>query len=385
MAAAKTMSDSVVKKSFITQQGAIFSAVAVVLLLLGFVRIDGMMAAIGLGMLLLLGTARWMGRANLSDIGAEMQSAQSGYAGNRLLMRFSSAQLSGLPVRFDLRYRLLLTGIQVHEGKIARLNRGEIFAVDGSMELPKRGHNKDLQCHVSSHFPFSLWEHTSVESLACDLTIFPRPMMPRQLAFIGLLRDANPAQGAALGAAAGELRGLRPWRAGDSMKSMHIAASARSFARGASWIVAETDPPGYFPKAITLMFHSYASDRAIIRPELFEKSLSQLCGTLRYLVGRAIPVTLMADFDDWVEHPCLNRAQLHHVLQRLARVTRSQHTERHDFCRAQQQVEADHSLWIFSDMASSGWSMHVAPRQVPALCVSSADEVKRRKPQRSAA
>ena len=379
------MSDSVIKRSFITQQGAIFSAVAFVLLLLGFVRIDGMMAAIGLGMLLLLAAARWMGRANLDHLTAEMQAAGSGYAGNRMPMRFSCNPDRGRLVRYDLRYRLMLQGSPVHEGDFARLNRGAWHAVDASVVLPKRGHSKDLQCHFSSHFPFSLWEHTSVRLIAHDLTIFPRPLLPRQLAFIGLLRDANPAQGASLGAAAGELRGLRPWRAGDSMKSMHIAASARSFARGDSWIVAETDPPGYFPKAITLMFHSYASDRAIIRPELFEKSLSQLCGTLRYLVGRAIPVTLMADFDDWVEHPCLNRAQLHHVLQRLARVTRSQHTERHDFCRAQQQVEADHSLWIFSDMASSGWSMHVAPRQVPALCVSSADEVKRPKPQRSAA
>lgn len=379
------MSDSVVKRSFITQQGAIFSAVALVLLLLGFVRVDGVMAAMGLGMLLLLGLARWVGRANLADLTAELQAAGSGYAGNRLPMRFACMPSRGWPVRLDLRYRLLLQGSLVHEGDMARLNRGEWHAVEASMVLPKRGHSKDLQCYFFSHFPFSLWEHSSVRWIAHDLTVFPRPHLPRQLAFIGLLRDANPAQGASLGAAAGELRGLRPWRAGDSMKAMHIAASARSFARGDSWIVAETDPPGYFPKAITLMFHSYASDRAIIRPELFEKSLSQLCGTLRYLVGRAIPVTLMADFDDWVEHPCLNRAQLHHILQRLARVTRSQHTERHDFSRAQQQVDADHSLWIFSDMPTRAWSMHVAPRQVPALCVSSADEIKRAKHQRNAA
>ena len=58
------MSARAVRRSFITQQGAIFFAVAFVLLLLGFVRIDGMMAAIGLGMLLVLGIARWVGRAN---------------------------------------------------------------------------------------------------------------------------------------------------------------------------------------------------------------------------------------------------------------------------------------------------------------------------------
>jgi uncharacterized protein (DUF58 family) len=385
VAAAKTMSDRAVKRSFITQQGAIFSAVAVVILLLGLVRIDGLMAALGLAMMILLGAARWMGRANLSKLAPIIQAAQSGYAGHRLPMRFSCALLGGWSARYDVEYRLVLSGNFVNEGKIKRLTQGESFSVDAMMVLPKRGCSRELQCHFSSHFPFALWEHTSVQLLEHELTIFPRPMMPRQLAFIGLLRDANPAQGASLGASAGELRGLRPWRAGDSMKAMHIAASARSFARGDSWIVAETDPPGFFPKAITLMFHSYASDRAIIRPELFEKSLSQLCGTLRYLVGRAIPVTLMADFDDWVEHPCNNRAQLHQTLHRLACVTRSQHTERHDFSRAQQLVEADHSLWIFSDMPSSGWLMHVAARQVSVVHVSSADDVKRQKFRRSAA
>jgi uncharacterized protein (DUF58 family) len=379
------MSTRAVRRSFITQQGAIFFAVAFVLLLLGVVRIDGMMAAIGLGMLLVLGIARWVGRVNLADLTAEIHAAGNGYAGNRMPMRFSCEPIRGWPVRFDLRYRLLLQGRPVHEGDFARLSREEWHAVDATMAFPKRGFSKELLCHFSSHFPFMLWEHTSVQLIAHELTVFPRPLLPRQLAFIGLLRDANPEQGASHGAAAGELRGLRPWRAGDSMKAMHIAASARSFARGDSWIVAEADPPGYFPKAITLMFHSYASNRAIIRPELFEKSLSQLCGTLRYLVGRAIPVTLMADFDDWVEHPCMNRAQLHHALHRLARVTRSQHTERHDFSKAQQLVEADHSLWIFSDMPSSGWLMHVAARQVSVVHVSSADDINRQKFKRSAA
>ena len=69
------MSARAVRRSFITQQGAIFFAVAFVLLLLGFVRIDGMMAAIGLGMLLVLGIARWVGRVNLADLTAEIHAA----------------------------------------------------------------------------------------------------------------------------------------------------------------------------------------------------------------------------------------------------------------------------------------------------------------------
>jgi uncharacterized protein (DUF58 family) len=83
---------------------------------------------------------------------------------------------------------------------------------------------------------------------------------------------------------------------GDRAKLIHWPATIRSQARGRSPRVREYDPPGLRPHHTVVIFHSFGTDHTLIRTDLFERSLSLACGTLRHLRGIGVPSNLRADF-----------------------------------------------------------------------------------------
>jgi uncharacterized protein (DUF58 family) len=269
----------------------------------------------------------------------------------------------------DLSAHLQLPGRGTHVCEFESVTAGASEVLNDFFDLPHRGELLALPYRLESEFPLGLWNHSLTGSIDHRLCVYPRPLVSKKLSIPGVWRDATALAGATYGAMAGEIRGLRPWRSGDSLKRIHPAASARAYARGTGLIVAETDPPGFFPQHVTVLFHSYAGDRAIIRPEMFEKALSYLCGTLRSLWQQSIPATLVADFDGWLEHPCRSRKDLATILENLARVQRQQGTELHEFQHAQRMLEPDSSLIVISDMPTADWRSALVPRRMPSLLI----------------
>jgi uncharacterized protein (DUF58 family) len=351
-------------RSVITLRGAFLLSAAAISFSIGIARVDGTLAAMGILVFLLVPLSAWLGKRNVRNTQLYCQAATRTYAGQRFPIQLRVESPDALS---DLRFTIQLPGQFSHTCEFDRVPADVSEVRNDLLELPRRGESRELPYRLESDFPLGIWKHTCEGVIAHGLCVYPRPLISKKLTIPGLWRDATAMAGATYGAMAGEIRGLRPWRAGDSLKRIHPAASVRAYARGTGLIVAETDPPGFFPQHVTVLFHSYAGDRAIIRPEMFEKALSYLCGTLRTLWQQSIPATLIADFDGWLEHPCRSRKDLAMILERLARVQRQQGTELHEFQQAQRMLEADSSLIMISDMPVADWRSALVPRRVSTL------------------
>lgn len=342
-------------------------ALAVLAFIIGLARTDGALASIGLVLGLLVPLAGLLGRNNLRHLRLQCRAASRTMAGQPFPVLLEMRRGSGSGAARAIRVRLQLPGGSGHECLFARID-GEAGATrQESFALLQRGEMRQLPYVLDSDFPLGLWNHAREGVIAHELCVYPRPLVSKKLSIPGLWREAAVTAGASIASAAGDIRGLRPWRAGDSLKRIHPAASVRAYARGTGLIVAETDPPGFSPRHVTVLFHSYAGDRAIIRPELFERALSYLCGTLRTLCQQAIPVTMIADFDGWIEHSCRNRKELTQLLEHLARVRRQQSTELHELQRVQRLLDPHSSLVVISDMPPEAWRGAMIAREMPAL------------------
>lgn len=352
-----------------TLRGAFLISAAAVALLIGIARADGALAAIGFLAFLFVPICAWLGKRNLRDLHLHCQAASRTYAGQPFpaQLRMELTRVTG--AAHSVAVHLQLPGQGSHACEFSSVNADTVAVQEVIFELPRRGKSNDIPFLLESEFPLGLWKHSRPGVMAHALCVYPRPLISKKLSIPGLWRDATAMAGATYGAMAGEIRGLRPWRAGDSLKRIHPAASVRAYARGTGLIVAETDPPGFFPQHVTVLFHSYAGDRAIIRPEMFEKALSYLCGTLRTLWQQSIPATLVADFDGWLEHSCRSRKELTSILERLARVRRQPSTELHEFQQAQRMLEPDSSLIVISDMPVADWRSALVERRMPTLSI----------------
>lgn len=354
-------------RSELSLRGAVVLACAALAFVIGIARTDGALASVGLILASLIPLARWLGRNNLRHLILNCHAAPRAMAGQPFPVLLEMQRVSGNARAHAIQACISLPGGSSHFCAFDGIDALSVTPRKESFALPQRGEMRELPYILHSDFPWGLWKHTRLGAIAHSLCVYPRPLVSKKLSIPGLWREASEMAGASIAGASGDIRGLRPWRAGDSLKRIHAAASARGFARGTGLIMVETEPPGFSPRHVTVLFHSYAGDRAIIRPELFERALSYLCGTLRTLSHLAIPATMIADFDGWIEHSCRNRKELISLLEHLARVRRHQGTELHELQRVQRLIEGDSSLIVISDLPTDSWRSALIKREMPSL------------------
>lgn len=364
-----------------TLRGAMILAAALLAFLIGIARTDGTLASIGLIGLLLVPFSAWLGKRNMRGLQLHCQAASRTYAGQPFPLRLRLELARSSSTAQAVSARIQFPGEFSQTYNFDQVTKDAMVTTEEMVTLPRRGERGELPYLLGSEFPLGIWKHSCSGSIAHALCVYPRSLVSKKLSIPGLWRDAASMAGTTYGAMSGEIRGLRPWRAGDSLKRIHPAASVRAYARGTGLIVAETDPPGFFPQHVTVLFHSYAGDRAIIRPEMFEKALGYLCGTLRTLWQQSIPATLVADFDGWLEYSCRSRKDLAMILERLARVRRATGTEQHELQRAQLLVDANSSLIVISDMPIADWRTALIKRPVSTVVLPV--NAAREKPQRT--
>jgi uncharacterized protein (DUF58 family) len=179
--------------------------------------------------------------------------------------------------------------------------------------------------------------------------------VPRALTLRGYLLDGSPLGESKHFGGIGEWRGLRERRGGDGLRRIAWAASLRSEAAGGAILVREDEPPGSQAEGCLVVFHSYGGAGDLIRPDLFEKALSLLCGALGSLVGFGMPVRWIADFNGWEEGVLKTRRQLAGVRESLLSVKRASGTEAHDLIAALARAREQECVVVISDMPRSGW------------------------------
>ena len=348
-------------------RGAVLGGIGVTLLGVGLWRVDGVMAALGLGACCLMGVAWVLGRLNLMNLQVSMDGPESVHAGVVFPVVLTLRNLRGFWDAFAVEMELELPGKTRAGGHARWLAARTATDLELRVAVPIRAFSRTHPVRLFSDFPLGLFEMRRVLELEYSLLVFPRPVTPQGLRALGVLMDASPVDGASAGEAAGEPRGLRPWQPGDSPRRIDWPTSVRSWAHGAGLVVREADPPGFHPRRCVVLFHSFGADGSLIRPDRFERALSLAAGTLRHLHTLGIPVRLVADFDGWIEHPAATRSQLTVCQTVLAKAIRAKGTEAHDLQAAASRTRDDEVLIALSDMPVAGWRPALPKLRLPPL------------------
>ncbi|MCB1078087.1 MAG: DUF58 domain-containing protein, partial [Verrucomicrobiae bacterium] len=166
--------------------------------------------------------------------------------------------------------------------------------------LQRRGRDARAEFEGVSRFPLGLFEVRAtgpilengkrVSSSTGGRLVFPRPRLPDELR-----RDLEAARYEAEFPQGfepdpgGEFRGVRAYRSGDPVKSVHWPATARM----GELMVREWDPPAPRPLRFGLLFHTLSPGNEIRmhRPERWEMALRLIAGITVYCRDTEIPLT----------------------------------------------------------------------------------------------
>jgi len=364
--AVETRADESLKLS-VLPRGAVFGGLAVALVIAGLWRVDGVLAALGVAMGCLLGLAWVLARLNPRGLEVILDGPAKVQAGVVSPWVLSLVNHRRWLDAFALRMEAHLAGKTRAGGTAAWVSAGSAADLEMRISIPERAWLATQEMHLISDFPFGFFEVERTFSVVHPICVTPRPIVPRGMAFAGGRMDAADAIVAAAGEAPGEIRGLRPWRAGDSPRRILWPASLRSMARGAGMVVRECDPPGFRPMKCAVVFHSFGTDGGLIRPDRFEKALSLAAGSLRHLQSQGMPARWIADFNDWKPLPAGTRLQLAACMENMARAARAAGTEAHDLQAALHEIGEDEGLIVISDMPSAIWRAAMPMRKQPAF------------------
>ena len=326
----------------------------------GLLRIDGVLIALGMAGILLTLIVLVFGKWNLRGIQLQLTAPRRVFADTPFDLRMTQFNRRSL---FDA----CSTDLELQLSKSVKIDTHSSWTAARSSatsklrgSIPTRGAISQHPCILKSTFPLSLFRFQRKLEVEHEILVFPKPLVPREFFATGEFDDAWNGEGHQAGDAPGEPRGLRPYQPGDRAKQIHWPSTIRSIARGRNPRVREYDPPGLRPRQAVVIYHSFGTDNTLIRTDLFERSLSLVCGTLRHLRGIGVPATLRADFLSWKSQPTFHSESWSEALTLLARANRSDHTEAHDVIAEIEATTPDQALVLISDMPTEAWK-HILP------------------------
>jgi uncharacterized protein (DUF58 family) len=342
-------------------RGAALGGTGIALLAAGLWRVDGQLAALGLAALVLLGLAAVMARFNGAAADVSLELPDRVEAGREFPARIAITNRHGWLDAFGLRLTLELARGTRIASRVAWLTAGSHARIDVRLALPQRGIIGETKVTLITDAPFGFFETKRTFAVAARMVVVPKPVVPRGLVFSAGPLDLHEDDPMTSGGGPGELRGLREWRPGDPVKRVSWPATVRAMARGAGWVVWETDPPGFRPARFVLVAHSFGADRGLIQPERFERAMCHAAGILRLLHAQGMPARMIADFDDWRPRPAARPAQLAECMEILAAARRAAGTEAHDLHAALTEIHPDEGVIILSDMPLAAWRPQLPP------------------------
>jgi len=381
----------------ITAAGLGLGWISVGLLAIGAFRFDGALLLLGILGFVALGVARFWAPRNLRGIRITRELPEHVFAGETFDLTLS---LESTDERWLDAY-----GIEIHDELLPKGLRHTLWVdrIPGrggkatgriAARLFRRGIERRRHATMRSIFPLGLFavecKNTPVASAhpAHGLLVFPRPLLPEELRReLDLARfeiahphGLEPEPG-------GDFRGVRAWRPGDSLQSIHWPATARygsmvSGSGGASFstlMVREWDPPGPRPQRFGILFHSLSPAGNLIRPDRFELALRIVAGLLLYCRDAGIPIRLDTPFhgleDERSAPPQVlripDRSGFNEGLSRLA-------VARRMACRDPREVSGKmggfrdcERIFVISDSPVEGWRNHFGASDQTVVCIDS--------------
>ena len=344
-----------IKNFELATRGFMLTSVAVALLVLGLLAVDGVMLALGLGLLGLLGLAQAVGWWNLRGLQFQVEGPAIVRAGSEIRLRTAVINHKRWLGSVGLRGNITLPGKQALPMAIPWVGAETEAAKEIRVVAKHRGVMKQMTGRVTTHFPLGLWRVSRMVQTSYSLVVLPRAQWPDPESWRGAMDESAGRVTKSGLASVDSFRGLRAFQPGDRARSIAWAASLRWQASGRGmWLVKDWDPPGHHITHWEILFHSHGGNRALIQPGQFESALSQAWGWVEYLFGHGAELTWRADFDAWMPHRVRTRAELGMLGVALAAAQRCDATERHELEARIAEAEAGAAL-IISDMPGSAW------------------------------
>lgn len=352
----------------ITRRGAALAGGTVALLAGGLLAADGLFILLGLCGVIMIGASWMLGKLSLRNMAVDIHLPKDVRSGIPFDLELTLHNHRWVFDAFSTEVRLSLAAKTTLTSLAPWTPAGSASRILQQVTIAHRGHADTHRVRLSTTFPLGLFVSKHHLEIRREVTVTPRPITPRELVSNGALHDTLPRNGITSGRTFGEPRGIRPWQAGDSARSIHWPTSARAMARGHGLRIREYDPPGFHPDHCHIVFHSYATGREMLREDRFERALSLLAGSLIELQSLGIPCTLTADFLDWQSVCCASRLQVVECLRTLARSQRARGTEAHELESILHSVPSAHTLVVISDMAPDSWQ-HLLEKRPQALSI----------------
>lgn len=237
-----------------------------------------------------------------------------------------------------------------------------------STRVPRRGVLKRSSLVVGSTFPFGLFRTGRKISLPINLTIFPKPVVPRALEEA---EDSDMLEGMSRGRPtrdpSGDFRAIREFQSGDPMKSVHWHATARA----GKVMVREFDRP--VPESYAVIFHSFCPAGFLISPDAFEISMELLAGLLLKCRETSIPLILAATFTNWEMRGIGGQADLNESLGLLAVARHQPESDLSGVQRALDAMPPGSAVYVLSDTPISYWAHLVPNYSFPVTCLDNSD------------
>jgi uncharacterized protein (DUF58 family) len=235
--------------------------------------------------------------------------------------------------------------------------------------LLRRGVTHRIRSVLTSAFPLGLWRSQREVRDTLEVTVFPRPVTPRVLeeAVDSAMIDVEEAESAHRDWS-GDFHGVRGFQPGDRLKSIHWPSTARSGAM----MVRQFDRP--LPEKYFVVFHSIFPGRQTGEwGDAFESAMELLCGLVMHCRDHAIPMDLVASFDDWRGSPVSTPPQIEDTLQLLASARRMGERDAGNLLRSLSGVERHTRVFILSDVPVKEWEPLLPPLPFEVTCLSVSD------------
>lgn len=234
--------------------------------------------------------------------------------------------------------------------------------------LVRRGVLKQASVTITSAFPFGICKVAKRKRLETRIVVYPRAVTPRKLEHH---YESDYLEGVTEGLLtrdfSGDLHGIREFQQGDSMRTVHWPATARS----RQLMVREFDRP--MPEKYSIIFHSYAPQRSLIWPDAFETSMELLTGLLYYCAGKNVPLDFTASFHGWRTVHVQDPEDLSGPLTILAKAVHQPEKNLRRLVSTIESLPGRHSVFVFSETPVKIWADKLPDLPRPVTCLDNTD------------
>lgn len=340
----------------LTARGAGLLGLSALLIVTGIVLPEAAAIHLGLFGVALVLISRPLAKRNLNGLTLTREAPPFAFAGQLFPLKLILRN-EGKMDRFSVDVEDGVAGPAERGLHARRLRAGGTATREFHTRMLRRGVSHRVRAVLSSGFPLGLWRTTREIRDRFSMTIFPRPVTPRELeeAQDAALLDVDEAESVRRDWT-GDFHGVRPFQPGDRLKLIHWPGTARA----GQLMVRQFDRR--LPEKYTIIFHSVHPGRRAgeAARDGFESALELLSGLLLHCRERAIPSEIIASFNEWRPFPAPHPAAPEEALAMLAAARHAPENSPAGLLQALAPLQAGARVFVLSDVPVREWE-HLLP------------------------